>query len=191
MCRRGTARTPRSRLILRSPPDVVGLVDEGLFKQLHSPEAPPPGLQQAQGARPPPLQQSARPPPQQTWAWAAQIGLVFDLYEIDVRQFLMKSSFAQSCMRHVLNSVLEGLQFIHDKGCIHTDLKPANVFMRGAVHWRGRFEKEVLTRRELGEWDPVAPSPPQQDGVRVPDPEVLRDARAERSDVAVRTRFEF
>ena len=115
-----------------------------VVEQLHSPEAPPPGLQQAQGARPPPLQQSARPPPQQTWAWAAQIGLVFDLHEIDVRQFLMKSSFAQSCMRHVLNSVLEGLRLIHDRGCIHCDRKPANIFMRGAIHLRGCFEKEVL-----------------------------------------------
>ena len=144
-------------------PNVVGLVDVGLFNELQSPGAPPPARRlarkQARKARPPPLQQSAWPPPQQKWASAVQIGLVFDLYEIDVRQFLMKSSFAQSCMRHVLNSVLEGLQFIHDKGCIHTDLKPANVFMRGAIHWRGCFGREVLTRQELGEWDPAAPSP--------------------------------
>ena len=144
-------------------PNVVGLVDVGLFNGLQSPGAPPPARRlarkQARKARPPPPQQSVWPPPQQKWALAVQIGLVFDLYAIDVRQFLTKSSFAQSGMRHVLKSVLEGLQFIHDKGCIHTDLKPANVFMRGAIHWRGCFEKEALTRRELGEWDPVAPSP--------------------------------
>ena len=141
-------------------PNVVGLVDVGLFNELQSPGGPPPrSRKQARKARPPPPQQSVWPPPQQKWAWAVQIGLVFDLYAIDVRQFLMKSFFTQSGMRHVLKSVLEGLQFIHDKGCIHTDLKPANVFMRGAIHWRGCFEKEALTRRELGEWDPAAPSP--------------------------------
>ena len=43
-------------------------------------------------------------------------------------------------MRHVLNSVLEALRFIRDRGCIHCDLKPANIFMRGAIHSRGCFE---------------------------------------------------
>ena len=73
----------------------------------------------------------------------AHIGLVFDLYEIDVRQFTQKSSFTPGGMRHVLNSVLEGLRFIHDAGCIHCDLKPANVFMRGAMHLRGCFERKL------------------------------------------------
>ena len=85
----------------------------------------------------------------------AFIGLVFDLYEIDVRQFLKKSSFTQGGMRHVLNSVLEALRFIHDNGCIHCDLKPANIFMRGAINLRGCFEKEVL--QQLGDWGAVAP----------------------------------
>ena len=68
-----------------------------------------------------------------------RIGLVCDLYEIDVRQFLKKSLFTQGGMRHVLNSVLEGLHFMHDQGCVHSDLKPANIFMRGAIHLRGCF----------------------------------------------------
>ena len=84
---------------------------------------------------------------------------MFDLYEIDVRQFLKKSSFTQGGMRHVLNSVLEGLRFIHDRGCIHRDLKSANIFMRGAIHLRGCFEKNVLTLQQLGDWDAVAPCP--------------------------------
>ena len=70
------------------------------------------------------------------------IGLVFDMYEIDVRKFLKKSGFTPGGMRHVLNSVLEGLRFIHDRGCIHCDLKPANIFMRGAMHLRGCFSAE-------------------------------------------------
>ena len=73
---------------------------------------------------------------------SAHIGLVCDMYEIDVRQFLKNSLFTPSGMRHVLNSVLEGLRFIHDRGCIHCDLKPANIFMRGAIHLRGCFARE-------------------------------------------------
>ena len=67
-------------------------------------------------------------------SYSAHIGLVFDLYEIGVRQFLKRSYFTQSGMRHAINSVLEGLGFIHGKGCIHCDLKPANIFMRGAIY---------------------------------------------------------
>ena len=76
-----------------------------------------------------------------------------------MRQFLKNSFFARGGMRHVLNSVLEGLRFIHDRGCIHCDLKSANIFTRGAIHLRGCFEKEVLTLQKLGDWDAVAPSP--------------------------------
>ena len=83
---------------------------------------------------------------------------MFDLYEVDVRQFLEKSSFTQSGVRHVLNSVLAGLGFIHDSGCVHCDVKPANILMRGCVYLRGCFEKGSLTEREVGEWGPVEPT---------------------------------
>ena len=71
----------RRHVALGLHPNVVGLVDVGLFRDSlpsgrHSP--------------------------------SAHIGLVFDLYEIGVRQFLKKSSFTQGGMRHVLNSVLGG-----------------------------------------------------------------------------------
>ena len=107
-------------------PNVVGLVDVGLFMQ------PPPGLFSS--------------------SQSAHIGLVFDLYEIDVRQFLQKSSFTQGGMRHVLNSVLDGLRFIHDRGCIHCDLKPANIFMRGAIHLRGCFSEKRFKLKQQGEF---------------------------------------
>ena len=123
----------RRHVALGLHPNVVGLVDVGLFMQ--------PTKSKATKSQP------------------AHIGLVFDLYEIDVRQFLKKSSFTQGGMRHVLNSVLEGLRFIHDRGCIHCDLKPANIFMRGAIHLRACFEKEVLMLQKLGDWDAVAPCP--------------------------------
>ena len=123
----------RRHVALGLHPNVVGLVDVGLFWQ-------------------PPQRHRCN-------SWSAHIGLVFDLYEIDVRQFLKKSSFTQGGMRHVLNSVLEGLRFIHDRGCIHCDLKPANIFMRGAIHLRGCFEKEVLKLHQPGDWGAVAPCP--------------------------------
>ena len=110
-------------------PNVVRLVDVGLFR------------------KPPHNPRSSSP--------SAHIGIVFNLYEIDVRQFLKQSSFTQGGMRHVLNSVLEGLRSIHDRGCIHCDLKAANIFMRGAVHLRVCFEKYVLTPQQLA----VAPCP--------------------------------
>ena len=78
---------------------------------------------------------------------------MLDVYEIDVRQFLKKSSFTESGMRHVLNSVLEGgLRFIHDRGCIHCDLKPANIFMRGATHLRGWFATQRFGLQQEGEF---------------------------------------
>ena len=107
-------------------PNVVGLVDVGLFRQ-------------------PPHRSRCN-------SWSSHIGLVFDLYEIDVREFLKKSSFTQGGMRHVLNSVLEGLRFIHDRGCVHCDLKPANIFMRGAIHLRGCFSRERFKLQQPGEF---------------------------------------
>ena len=75
------------------------------------------------------------------------------MYEIDVRQFLKKSIFTRGGIRHVLNSVLEGLHFIHDRGCIHCDLKPANIFMRGAIHLRGCFFCDRSELQQLGEFE--------------------------------------
>ena len=59
----------RRHVALGLHPNLVGLVDVGLFWQpTHQPRGQ---------------------------SWSAHIGLVFDLYEIDVRQFLKKSSFTQ------------------------------------------------------------------------------------------------
>ena len=122
--------------------NIVRLVDVGLFRQLES-----------EGKKK--LQQSSS---KASWRWNWHIGLVFDLYECDVRQFLQKSSFSTGGARHVMNSVLDGLHFIHERGCVHGDIKPANILMRGSVYVRGCFEKESLTEREVGEWDPVEPT---------------------------------
>ena len=120
----------RRHVALGLHPHVVGLVDVGLFWE--------------------------PPHPPRCNSRSAHIGLVFDKYEIDVRQFLKKSSFTQGGMRHVLNSVLEGLRFIHDRGCIHCDLKPANIFMRGAIHLRGCFSRKL---QQFGDKHDVAPCP--------------------------------
>ena len=82
---------------------------------------------------------------------SAHLGLVCDMYEIDVYRFLKKSFFTRGGMRHVLNSVLDGLRFIHSRGCIHSDLKPANIFMRGAIHLRGCFLREWFKLQKPGE----------------------------------------
>ena len=114
----------RRHTALGSHPNLVGLVDVGLFWE------PPTRLQQL----------------------SAHIGLVCDMYEIDVRQFLKISIFTGGGMRHVLNSVLEGLRFIHGRGCIHCDLKPANIFMRGAIHLRGCFSRDRFKLQQQGEF---------------------------------------
>ena len=34
------------------------------------------------------------------------------------------------------------------KGCIHCDLKPANIFMRGTIHLRGCFAKKMFKLKQ-------------------------------------------
>ena len=96
----------RRHVALGLHPNIVELIDVGLFS--------------GPGHRP-----DSRGPD--------HIGLVFDMYEIDVRKFLKKSGFTPGGMRHVLNSVLEGLRFIHDRGCIHCDLKRQRLLARVAL----------------------------------------------------------
>ena len=96
----------RRHVALGLHPNIVELIDVGLFS--------------GPGHRP-----DSRGPD--------HIGLVFDIYEIDVRQFLKTSVFTPGGMRHVLNSVLEGLRFIHDRGCIHCDLKRQRLLARVAL----------------------------------------------------------
>ena len=141
----------RRHVALGWHPNVVRLLDVGLFTRMHAPKPKPSELQQLSAA-------ARTGVGHRTWQWEVHIGLVFDLYEMDVRQFVQKSVSTQTGMRHVLNSVIDGLGFLHDKGCVHCDLKPANILMRGSVSTRGCFEKEVLTKRQIGEWDPVEPA---------------------------------
>ena len=141
----------RRHVALGLHPNVVRLLDVGLFERLFQPKPQTSELQQLSAA-------ASTGAAQRRWTWEAHIGLVFDLYEIDVRQFVQKSFFTQTGIRHVLNSVIAGLGFLHAKGCVHCDLKPANILMRGSMCMRGCFEKEALTKRQIGEWDPVHPA---------------------------------
>ena len=67
------------------------------------------------------------------------IGLVFELFETDVRQFLKKAPLEIAGMRHVLRKVVSALTYMHELGILHADLKPANILMRpedfAATEW--------------------------------------------------------
>ena len=111
-------------------PNIVRLVDVGLFSQAlgNGPILQASLLQQSQGS-------GTSTGPDKTF-----LGLVYELYEIDVQTFLQRGSrFTEVGMRHVLNGVLHGLEFIHGKGILHADLKPANILMRGVGASRGCF----------------------------------------------------
>ena len=133
----------RRHVALGHHPNVVRLLDVAFFTRLHS--------KRRVGTKT--LQQWT----ERNWTWENHLGLVFDLFEMDVRQFLQSSGFTQTGIRHVVNSTLAGLGFLHDRGCVHCDFKPANVFLRGSPTTRGCFEKKVLAQRQVGEWDAVHP----------------------------------
>ena len=123
--------------------NIVGLLDVGLF--FHK---TPTRLQQFQESAP---------------RVQASIGLVFDLYETDVRQYLKKKTFTAGGMRHVLKSIAEGLHFMHQSGLLHCDLKPANILMRGAGRFRGCFQ-----RRELRHVTAAAAATPPEVQYQIP-----------------------
>jgi hypothetical protein len=61
------------------------------------------------------------------------IGLIFDLFDTDIKQFLQSRDFRIGGMRHVLRSVLAALDYIHDRGLVHANVKPANILLRGTL----------------------------------------------------------
>ena len=74
-----------------------------------------------------------------------EIGLVFERYDTDVKQFLKRRPLKVAGMRHVLRSVLAALAYMHQLGLVHADLKPANMLLRGAGvfkdGWRSLFQR--------------------------------------------------
>ena len=61
------------------------------------------------------------------------IGMVFERFDTDVRQFLKMSPLKVSGMRHVLRCVLAALAYMHKLGFVHADLRTASIFLRGRV----------------------------------------------------------
>jgi serine/threonine protein kinase len=55
--------------------------------------------------------------------------LFFELFDVDVRQFLKAMPLQVPGMRHVLRSVLDALAFMHANDVLRADLKSGNVLL--------------------------------------------------------------
>ena len=76
------------------------------------------------------------------------IGLVFERFDTDVRQFLKMSPLKVAGMRHVLRSVLAPLAYMHELGLVHADVKPADILLRGAGAFQDGWRR--LLGRAIG-----------------------------------------
>ena len=61
------------------------------------------------------------------------IGLIFDHFDTDIKQFLQNRALRIGGMRLVLRSVLAALLYMHDRGLVHANVKPANILLRGTL----------------------------------------------------------
>jgi len=80
---------------------------------------------------------------------AAAIGLVFDLFDTDARQFLKKMPLQMAGARHLLRSLLAALACMHAVGLLHADVKPANILLRGAGPFRKGFLRMLANADEV------------------------------------------
>ena len=69
------------------------------------------------------------------------LGLVFEAFDVDLRKFLNRQPLRLAAMRHVLRSVLKALAYVHERGLVHADLKPANILLRGVGDFQRGFRK--------------------------------------------------
>ena len=79
--------------------------------------------------------------PQRAGGHAAAIGLVFELFDTDGRQFLKKMPMKIAGARHLLRGLLAALACMHAVGLVHADVKPANILLRGAGPFRQGFQR--------------------------------------------------
>ena len=73
------------------------------------------------------------------------LGLVFEAFDVDLRKFLHRQPLRSAGMRHVLRSVLKALAYVHERGLVHADLKPANILLRGVGDFQRGFRKLLKT----------------------------------------------
>ena len=69
------------------------------------------------------------------------LGLVFEAFDVDLRKFLRRRPLRLAALRHVLRSVLKALAYVHERGLVHADLKPANILLRGVGDFQRGFRK--------------------------------------------------
>jgi hypothetical protein len=83
-----------------------------------------------------------------------QLGVAFDLYTIDLRDLLDQfrgedgatsaDGFQPAGRRHVMRSVVTGLEHLHLHGLVHGDLSPKNVLLRGDAQHRACWLHQLL-----------------------------------------------
>ena len=71
------------------------------------------------------------------------MGLVFERFDTDVKEFLKTTAVKIPAMRHVLRSSLAALDYMHDRGILHADLKTSNILLRSAGAFRQQWYKQL------------------------------------------------
>jgi hypothetical protein len=78
------------------------------------------------------------------------IGLVFECFDINVRELLKLWPLKAAGVRHVLRGVLAALACMHEHGLVHADVKTDNILMRGvgarSRRWFARTSTDCRTR---------------------------------------------
>ena len=131
------------------------------------------------------------------------VGLVFDLFETDVRQYLQTGKrFTTGGTQHVLSSVLDGLAYMHGKGLVHSDISQRTSRCEGRLLsavalGEGRGQHSWLQQRRGTLWSsstrsrhPSRRDPPSSTGLEIDFPRTARFDLKSRSNRQVRIHIE-